>query len=175
MDEKQTDQNILEKTDTVQHWEQTDYGLIHEQLISLLEGENDEIAAMANAAALLYGAIPGLNWIGFYRLKGTSLVLGPFQGKPACGRIALGKGVCGTSAASGMSLVVPDVHQFSGHIACDSASNSEIVVPIRDETGAVRSILDADSPYYNRFSKEDQKGLEAAAAIIGRLYCYEQN
>lgn len=170
MDEIQTDQNILEKTGTGQSWEETNYGLIHEQLVSLLEGETDEIVAMANAAALLYGALPGLNWLGFYRLRGTTLVLGPFQGKPACTRIALGKGVCGTSAASGMTLVVPDVHQFSGHIACDSASNSEIVVPIRDETGAVRSILDVDSPHYNRFSKEDQKGLEDAAAAIGKVY-----
>lgn len=149
------------------------YETINQQLAGLLEGETDEIAAMANASALLYDAIPGLNWIGFYRLMGDLLVLGPFQGKPACTRIPLHKGVCGACATSGKTLVVSDVHQFPGHIACDSRSNSEIVVPIPDKKGTIRCILDIDSPHYNRFSPEDQKGLEEAAAIIANVYAYE--
>ncbi len=149
---------------------ETNYTLLWDQLASMLEDETDEIAAMANASALLCEAIDGLNWIGFYRRKGEELILGPFQGKPACTRIALGKGVCGTAAASKKTIVVPDVHAFAGHIACDSASRSEIVVPILDRTGNVRSVLDADSPCQNRFSEQDRIGLEKAAALMETVY-----
>lgn len=129
-------------------------------LAALLEGEPDALANLANAAALLAGALERINWCGFYLLRGDELVLGPFQGKPACVRIALGKGVCGTAAARRETLVVPDVHAFPGHIACDAASRSEIVVPIVVD-GALRGVLDVDAPETGRFDAEDRAGLEA--------------
>jgi GAF domain-containing protein len=133
------------------------------QAQGLLTGIDDPIANAANIAALLWYGLPDLNWAGFYFAKDGELVLGPFQGKPACVRIGDGKGVCGAAAASRKTLVVPDVHAFEGHIACDSASNSEIVVPlIRD--GAVIGVLDLDSPLHARFDAADVAGLEAIAA-----------
>lgn len=129
-------------------------------LAALLEGEPDALANLANAAALLAGALERINWCGFYLLRGDELVLGPFQGKPACVRIALGKGVCGAAAARRETLVVPDVHAFPGHIACDAASRSEIVVPIVVD-GALRGVLDVDAPETDRFDAEDRAGLEA--------------
>ncbi len=131
----------------------------------LLQGERDAIANAANLSALIHDAVPNLNWTGFYFLKTPSeLVLGPFQGKVACVRIPVGKGVCGGAVAKGRSLLVPDVHAFPGHIACDSASRSELVVPlIRD--GAVFGVLDLDSPLPGRFTNEDQQGYEALAAL----------
>jgi GAF domain-containing protein len=126
---------------------------------ALLAGESDALANLANAGALLKDALDRVNWCGFYLLKGDELVLGPFQGKTACVRIALGRGVCGTAAAKRETIVVPDVHAFPGHIACDSASRSEIVVPIL-EGGRLRGVLDVDSPEVGRFDDEDRAGLE---------------
>jgi len=132
---------------------------------AITAGEPDGIANMANVAALLWQYLPDLNWAGFYRMVDGELVLGPFQGKPACIRIPLGKGVCGTAAASGQSQRVADVHAFPGHIACDAASASELVVPVvRD--GAVVAVIDLDSPSPARFALEDQEGVEAIAALI---------
>ncbi|HWK50885.1 MAG TPA: GAF domain-containing protein [Steroidobacter sp.] len=131
----------------------------------MTENEPDWIANLANSAALLYHSLPDLNWAGFYLLKDGELVVGPFQGKPACVRIALGKGVCGTAAAQKKTQVVRDVHEFAGHIACDSASNSEIVVPmIRD--GELIGVLDLDSPKLARFDAEDRDGLEGFVAAL---------
>ena len=135
------------------------------QLRGLLEGERDPVANAANMAALIWELLPDLNWAGFYLMKGGELVLGPFQGKPACVRIAVGKGVCGTAAARRTSVVVEDVHAFPGHIACDSASNSELVVPIM-KAGAVIGVLDLDSPLLARFDEEDRQGCERLVSIF---------
>ncbi len=135
------------------------------QLQALTEGIPYRISNLANASALLFCSLEDLNWAGFYLLEGDKLVLGPFQGKPACMEIPLGKGVCGTAAAEDRTLRVPNVHQFPGHIACDSASRSEIVIPLH-EGGKVVGVLDVDSPILDRFSPEDQAGLEAFAAIL---------
>ena len=134
-------------------------------LASLLEGESDALANLANSSGLLGQTLPRINWCGFYLLRGDELVLGPFQGKPACVRIAMGKGVCGTAAARRETLLVPDVTAFPGHIACDADSRSEIVVPIVEE-GSVRGVLDIDSPEPSRFDDEDQKGLELYVATL---------
>ncbi|HUS25043.1 MAG TPA: GAF domain-containing protein [Candidatus Binatia bacterium] len=132
------------------------------QAQALMHGERDAVANAANLAALLWHSLPDLNWAGFYFLKGGELVLGPFQGKPACVRIALGRGVCGTAAQQRRTQVVPDVHAFAGHIACDSASNAEIVVPLLSGT-RVLGVLDLDSPVHGRFDAADAAGLEAIA------------
>lgn len=142
----------------------TPYATLTRQLAALLEGERDAIANAANAAAFVFESLEDLNWAGFYFLQGDELVLGPFQGRVACVRIALGKGVCGTSALRNTALVVPDVHQFDGHIACDSASNSELVVPLRDGSRVI-GVLDLDSPSFDRFDDADRQGLEELAAI----------
>lgn len=132
---------------------------------ALTAREPDAVANMANLAALVWQLVPDLNWAGFYRLLDDELVLGPFCGKPACIRIALGKGVCGTAAVEAKTQLVPDVHAFPGHIACDAASRSELVVPvIRD--GAVVAVIDLDSPLPARFDAEDQAGFEALARMI---------
>ena len=128
-------------------------------LEALLEGESDALANLANASGLLAGALDRINWCGFYLLRGEELVLGPFQGKPACVRIPLGEGVCGTAAARRETILVPDVESFPGHIACDPASRSEIVVPIL-EGGELRGVLDIDAPEKNRFDEKDRAGLE---------------
>ena len=132
---------------------------------ALTAGEADEVANMANVAALLWQFVPRLNWAGFYRVQGGELVLGPFAGKPACIRIAFGQGVCGTAAASRETQVVPDVHAFPGHIACDSASRSELVVPVLRD-GAVIAVIDLDSPEPGRFDTEDARGIEALAGLL---------
>ena len=144
----------------------TDYGTLNAQLSVLVGGVPHRIANLANAAALLYHSLDGLNWAGFYLLEGDALVLGPFQGRPACIEIPVGRGVCGTAVAEGRTQLVPDVHQFPGHIACDSASNSEIVVPIRAD-GKIVGGLDLDSPHLGRFTEEDQAGLEEFVRILG--------
>ncbi len=141
------------------------YRELDQQLRGLLSGEADPIANLANTAALIYHALPDLNWAGFYRLAGSTLVLGPFHGKPACVRIAVGKGVCGTAAERKQTVLVRDVHEFPGHIACDAASASEIVVPLLRD-GIVLGVLDLDSPKRNRFDTEDQAGLEQLAATL---------
>jgi GAF domain-containing protein len=141
------------------------YAQLASSLRALIEGERDAIANLANASALLYESLPDLNWAGFYLLKQGELVVGPFQGRPACVRIALGKGVCGTAAARRETIVVPDVNAFPGHIACDSASQSEIVVPmVRD--GELSGVMDLDSPKLARFDAEDREGLERFVAIL---------
>ncbi len=132
---------------------------------AVTKGEDDAIANMANVAALIWEFVPDLNWAGFYRFSGGELVLGPFQGKAACIRIALGKGVCGTAAETRTTQLVPDVHLFPGHIACDAASASEIVVPILVEDRLI-GVLDLDSPEAGRFDASDQAGLEAIIALI---------
>jgi GAF domain-containing protein len=141
------------------------YANLQSQLRSLLEGERDFIANAANFASLLYHSLPDLNWAGFYLLRGVKLVLGPFQGRPACVRIAMGQGVCGTAAKQRQTILVDNVHDFPGHIACDSASNSEIVVPlIKDEQ--LIGVLDLDSPSLGRFDEEDAKGLNELVEIF---------
>ena len=144
----------------------TDYKTLNAQLSALVGGVPHRIANLANAAALLYHSLDGLNWAGFYLLEGDALVLGPFQGRPSCIEIPVGRGVCGTAVAEGRTQLVPDVHQFPGHIACDSASNSEIVVPIRAD-GKIVGVLDLDSPHLGRFTEEDQAGLEELVRILG--------
>jgi len=135
------------------------------QLAGLLGDERDGIANAANTAALIFGALPDLNWAGFYFVRNHELVVGPFQGKPACVRIALGRGVCGTAAAERRTIVVDDVHAFQGHIACDADSRSEIVVPLL-RGNAVIGVLDLDSPVPARFDLDDRTGLERLAAIF---------
>ena len=148
-----------------QNIKNTDYNLLCKQLKALTDGVSHPIANLANASALLWQSLPDLNWAGFYLLDGDKLVLGPFQGKPACIEIPLGKGVCGAAASSGKTVVVADVHEFDGHIACDSASNSEIVVPLFIN-GTLYGVLDIDSPLFDRFSEADRLGLEQFAAIL---------
>jgi GAF domain-containing protein len=138
---------------------------LQQQLAGLLESERDGVANCANTAALLYHALPDLNWAGFYFLRGAELVLGPFQGKVACVRISLGSGVCGSAAQRRETLIVPDVHAFPGHIACDAASRSEIVVPLI-RSGDVLGVLDLDSPRPARFDREDADGLEALTTLL---------
>ena len=138
------------------------YQLLLQQAQALLEAERDPVANMANLAAVLYQGLPQINWAGFYLHKSGELVLGPFQGKPACVRIGWGKGVCGTAAAQQRTVLVPDVHLFAGHIACDSASESEIVIPIF-KNGAVWGVLDIDAPVKNRFDETDRVHLEQLA------------
>ena len=133
---------------------------LREQARALLAGERDPVANAANIASLIFHTLPELNWAGFYWMKGGELVLGPFQGKPACVRIAVGKGVCGTAVAERRTIVVPDVDAFPGHIACDSASRSEVVVPVVDR-GEVIGVLDIDSPVKSRFDDEHARALEA--------------
>ena len=143
----------------------TDYAGLAAQLRALIQGVPHPIANLANASALLFDALEDVNWAGFYLLEGDTLVLGPFQGKPACIEIPLGKGVCGTAARRNETVRVEDVHRFPGHFACDSDSQSEIVVPLR-RNGAVFGVLDIDSPSPARFTPADQTGLEAFARTL---------
>ena len=135
------------------------------QLTALLSGESDPIANAANTAAVIYHGLPDLNWAGFYFRRDDGLVLGPFQGKPACVRIPWGQGVCGTAAARGTAVIVPDVDQFPGHIACDPNSRAELVVPLV-KAGEVTGVLDIDSPVLARFDEEDRAGVERLVAIL---------
>ena len=141
------------------------YPELHVQARALMQGERDPIANAANIASLVFHSLPDLNWAGFYWRRGNELVLGPFQGKPACVRIALGKGVCGTAARDKRTIVVPDVARFPGHIACDSASRSEIVVPVMRATD-VLGVLDLDSPSLARFDADDAAGLEELVSLF---------
>lgn len=143
----------------------TDYKSMNLQLKGIVEGVGHPIANLANASALINEYMDRLNWVGFYLMEDGKLVLGPFQGKIACIEIPVGRGVCGTAVKEDKTQLVKDVHQFPGHIACDSASNSEIVVPIHKD-GKVYGVLDIDSPFLERFDEEDQKGLEEAVRII---------
>jgi GAF domain-containing protein len=142
-----------------------DYASLAEELNGLLSGEADFIANAANTAALLFDALPDINWAGFYFLRQDELVVGPFQGKPACVRIPLGKGVCGTAATNRKTIVVRDVHEFPGHIACDAASQSEIVVPLLKDD-VLLGVLDIDSPSVGRFDDADRRGIERLATIF---------
>ena len=144
------------------------YNALTRELASLVDGVPYLTANLANASALLWQHLTDINWAGFYLMEDGALVLGPFQGKPACIRIAVGRGVCGTAVAQDAVQLVPDVHQFPGHIACDSASNSEIVLPIHKD-GQVWGVLDIDSPFFDRFTAEDQTGLEAFVKILENI------
>ena len=135
------------------------------QLAALIAGEPDPIANAANTSALIYHGLPNLNWAGFYFRNGAELVLGPFQGKPACVRIPIGEGVCGAAAVRGTTVLVPDVHDFPGHIACDPASRSELVVPLIED-GSVLGVLDLDSPLPARFDELDRDGCEQLLAVL---------
>jgi len=141
------------------------YAHLATQLSSLLAGERDLIANAANFSSLIFHSLPDLNWAGFYFLKDNELVLGPFQGRPACVRIAMGKGVCGTAAADGVTTIVPNVHEFPGHIACDSASNSEIVIPLIKGERLI-GVLDLDSPLFARFDNEDRSALNQLVSVL---------
>lgn len=142
-----------------------DYKMLCKQLESLIQNVPHRVANLANASALLWQALTDINWAGFYVLEGDILVLGPFQGKPACIEIQVGKGVCGTAVAEKQTQLVANVHEFPGHIACDGASNSEIVVPIYKD-GTIFGVLDIDSPVFSRFTEEDRDGLEAFVKVL---------
>jgi GAF domain-containing protein len=156
---------ILMTSGASSHEKGEHYANLTAQLRSLLEGERDFIANAANFSSLLYHSLPNLNWVGFYLQKDGVLVLGPFQGKPACVRIAMGQGVCGTAAEQRETILVNNVHEFPGHIACDSASNSEIVVPLIKD-GQLIGVLDLDSPTFARFDDEDARGLNGLVEIF---------
>ena len=149
-----------------------DYRMLAEQAEGLLDAEPWYVAAFSNLSALIMDTLPDLNWAGFYLLRDGRLTVGPFQGKPACIHIAPGKGVCGTALERNETVLVPDVHLFPGHIACDGASESEIVVPLR-EGGRVRAVLDIDSPVKDRFGPEEQAGLEALVRVIEQQVRWE--
>jgi len=145
----------------------TDYQGLNKQLCSLSEGIDYEITILSNATALIYDTLSDINWCGFYLFKDSALLLGPFQGKPACARIEIGKGVCGTAAKRGETILVKNVHEFPGHIACDSASNSEIVIPLYVQ-GKLYGELDIDSPKLNRFDEYDKEGLELLVSSLAK-------
>lgn len=145
--------------------EQTNYELLLAQASALFENENDTIANMANMSALLFTSLEKINWAGFYLFKENQLVLGPFQGNPACVRIPIGKGVCGVAAQTRQTQRIANVHEFDGHIACDAASNSEIVIPLIKHDKLV-GVLDIDSPIYDRFSENDEVSLKALASLL---------
>ena len=146
----------------------TDYKALNAQLMALTEGIPYKVANLANASALLWEHLDTINWAGFYMMEEGALVLGPFQGKTACIEIPVGRGVCGTAVAENATQLVMDVHQFPGHIACDSASNSEIVVPIH-VSGEIWGVLDIDSPHFGRFTEADREGLEAFVRILEKV------
>lgn len=150
----------------------TDYKLLKNQLISLAEEEANYLPLLSNASALIFEGLTDLNWAGFYLMNKGSLLLGPFQGKIACIRIPLGKGVCGTAAAKNETILVDNVHEFPGHIACDGASNSEIVIPIH-YNGEVAGVLDIDSPKFSRFSETDRLGLEGFVRALESVISFE--
>ncbi len=147
----------------------TDYGKIALQIKALTEGVPYAAANLSNSAAVIYSGVEDVSWAGFYMLEDGALILGPFQGPPACIRIEPGKGVCGTAFEKAQTLIVPDVHEFPGHIACDPASASEAVVPLRTGSGAVKGVLDIDSRTAGRFSEEDRAGLEMIARAVGEF------
>lgn len=142
------------------------YAQLLEQARALMHGETDRIANAANLSALVYNSLPDLNWVGFYFFDGTELVVGPFQGLPACVRIPLDRGVCGAAASTRQTQRVEDVHAFPGHIACDAASRSELVVPLVAADGSLMGVFDLDSPLPGRFDADDQRGMEALAAAL---------
>ena len=146
------------------------YHILKTQLQSLTDGVPHLTANLANASALLNQALEGINWVGFYLLEGERLVLGPFQGNPACIEIPIGKGVCGTAVSKDAVMVIKNVHEFPGHIACDSASNSEIVIPLHNGSGKIVGVLDIDSPHLARFDEADREGLTDFAQVLEQLF-----
>lgn len=146
------------------------YRILYTQLKGLIDGIPHITANLANASALLNQALTNINWVGFYILEGDTLILGPFQGKPACIEIKAGKGVCGTAVADDSVMLVEDVHEFPGHIACDSASNSEIVIPLHNSKGEVVGVLDIDSPALSRFDEEDKHGLLKFTKVLEQIF-----
>ena len=149
----------------------TNYAYVAQRLLALTDGVPYETANLANASALLWQHMENINWVGFYKMTEGLLVLGPFQGKPACVKISVGKGVCGTAVAEDKVQLVYDVHDFPGHIACDSASNSEIVLPIHVD-GKIWGVLDIDSPHVGRFAEEDREGLLKIVAVLERILAW---
>jgi GAF domain-containing protein len=150
---------------------QQHYAQLAQQVEAIVAGEQDLIANMANISAILYWALDNVNWVGFYLVKEGQLVLGPFHGQPACIRIPIGKGVCGTAVSENTIQLINDVHQFSGHIACDTASNSEIVLPIR-QNNQIIAVLDIDSPDISRFNLDDKSGLSQIVEILQTTLCH---
>ena len=148
--------------------ETVNYEQVVRQLLALTENVPYEVANLANISALLWQELPGINWVGFYKMEDGCLVLGPFQGKPACIRIPVGQGVCGAAVAADRVMLVPNVHDFPGHIACDGASNSEIVLPVHKD-GKIWGVLDIDSPYIGRFTERDRAGLELVATAVEKI------
>ena len=148
----------------------TNYSLISKEIEALTSDVSDLIANLSNVSALLNTELTDINWVGFYLLKDDKLILGPFQGKPACVTISLGKGVCGTAVSTDSLQLVKDVHTFPGHIACDSASNSEIVLPLHDKTGKVVAVLDIDSPTLERFSEADGEGILLLQPVLEDIF-----
>lgn len=146
------------------------YRILKTQLQGLTDGVPHLTANLANASALLNQALEDINWVGFYLLEGERLVLGPFQGKPACIEIPVGKGVCGTAVIKDAVMLIKNVHEFPGHIACDNASNSEIVIPLHNRSGRIVGVLDIDSPHLARFDGEDQEGLSAFVQVLEQLF-----
>lgn len=159
---------LMFHTTTYDGTREQQYETVIRQLEALIEDESNLIANLSNASALLGQFLTDINWVGFYITEGDGLALGPFQGLPACVRIPIGRGVCGTSAQTKETVLVPDVHEFPGHIACDAASRSEIVVPLLSGTGELIGVLDVDSPSVNRFDETDREYLERFAAVLTR-------
>ena len=148
----------------------TDYSLISKEIEALTSDVTDLTANLSNVSALLNMELSDINWVGFYLLKDNELILGPFQGKPACVTIPVGKGVCGTAVSTDSTKLVKDVHEFPGHIACDSASNSEIVMPLHDKSGKVVAVLDIDSPNKGRFTEADKEGILLLCPVLEKLF-----
>jgi len=148
----------------------TDYSLISKEIEALTSDVTDLTANLSNVSALLNMELSDINWVGFYLLKDNELILGPFQGKPACVTIPVGKGVCGTAVSTDSTKLVKDVHKFPGHIACDSASNSEIVMPLHDKSGKVVAVLDIDSPDKGRFTEADKEGILLLGPVLEKLF-----
>lgn len=148
----------------------TDYSLISKEIEALTSDVTDLTANLSNVSALLNMELSDINWVGFYLLKDNELILGPFQGKPACVTIPVGKGVCGTAVSTDSTILVKDVHKFPGHIACDSASNSEIVMPLHDKSGKVVAVLDIDSPDKGRFTEADKEGILLLDPVLEKLF-----
>lgn len=148
----------------------TDYSLISKEIEALTSDVTDLTANLSNVSALLNMELSDINWVGFYLLKDNELILGPFQGKPACVTIPVGKGVCGTAVSTDSTKLVKDVHEFPGHIACDSASNSEIVMPLHDKSGKVVAVLDIDSPNKGRFTEADKEGILLLSPVLEKLF-----
>lgn len=148
----------------------TDYSLISKEIEALTSDVTDLTANLSNVSALLNMELSDINWVGFYLLKDNELILGPFQGKPACVTIPVGRGVCGTAVSTDSTKLVKDVHEFPGHIACDSASNSEIVMPLHDKSGKVVAVLDIDSPNKGRFTEADKEGILLLGPVLEKLF-----